>query len=125
MQFIINKDSVLPQLRIELINDGRGDFHRFHDCIQNADITFSMVNVDNGLIKIADAPCEIRLKDNDSCEEEYLICYSWKKRDTKEKGTYKGIFKIKFNDDLTSEEDAFPIGELIVPIVEDLVIVVK
>ena len=125
MQFLINQNSVLPQLRIELIQDGRGDFHRFHDCIQNADITFTMINVDSGVIKISNAPCSIRLKDNNSCEEEYLICYDWKKRDTKDKGIYKGLFTIKFNDDLVSETDVYPKGELIVPIVEDLIIVIK
>lgn len=125
MQFLINQNSVLPQLRIELIQDGRGDFHRFHDCIQNADITFTMINVDSGVIKISNAPCSIRLKDNNSCEEEYLICYDWKKRDTKDKGIYKGLFTIKFNDDLISEVDTYPKGELIVPIVEDLIIVIK
>ena len=125
MQFLINQNSVLPQLRIELIQDGRGDFHRFHDCIQNADITFTMINVDSGVIKISNAPCSIRLKDNNSCEEEYLICYDWKKRDTKDKGIYKGLFTIKFNDDLVSEVDTYPKGELIVPIVEDLIIVIK
>lgn len=125
MQFLINQNSVLPQLRIELIQDGRGDFHRFHDCIQNADITFTMINVDSGVIKISNAPCSIRLKDTNSCEEEYLICYDWKKRDTKDKGIYKGLFTIKFNDDLVSEVDTYPKGELIVPIVEDLIIVIK
>ena len=125
MQILINQNSVLPQLRIELIQDGRGDFHRFHDCIQNADITFTMINVDSGVIKISNAPCSIRLKDNNSCEEEYLICYDWKKRDTKDKGIYKGLFTIKFNDDLISEVDTYPKGELIVPIVEDLIIVIK
>ena len=125
MQFLINQNSVLPQLRIELIQDGRGDFHRFHDCIQNADITFTMINVDSGVIKISNAPCSIRLKDNNSCEEEYLICYDWKKRDTKDKGIYKGLFTIKFNDDLVSETDVYPKGELIVPIVEDLIIIIK
>lgn len=125
MQFIINQNSILPQLRIELIQDGRGDFHRFHDCIQNADITFTMTNVDSGIIKISNAPCSIMLKDNDSCEEEYVICYNWKKRDTKDKGIYKGLFTINFHDDLTSENDTFPQGELIVPIVEDLIILIK
>lgn len=125
MQFIINQNSILPQLRIELIQDGRGDFHRFHDCIQNADITFTMVNVDSGIVKISNEPCYIVVKDNNSCDEQYLICYDWKKRDTKDKGVYKGLFTITFNDDLTSENDNFPKGELIVPIVEDLIILIK
>lgn len=125
MQFIINQNSVLPSLRIELIQDGRGDFHKFYDCIQNADVTFTMTNVDTGVVKIANQPCKIVAKDNNSCEEQYVIMYEWKKRDTKDKGTYKGIFNINFNDDLTSENETLPNGELVVPIVEDLIILIK
>ena len=45
-QFTINKDSILPILRMELIYDGRHDFNKFWDAIQDADITFTMTNVD-------------------------------------------------------------------------------
>ena len=43
--FYINKDSVLPRLRVELAYDGKYEFMKtshFYAAIQNADVTFSM-----------------------------------------------------------------------------------
>jgi hypothetical protein len=42
MEFFINKNSTLPKLKMELINDGRNDFRNFYEKIQNATITFTM-----------------------------------------------------------------------------------
>lgn len=124
-EFYIKKDSVLPILSMELIFDGRHTYNKFHDAIQAADITFTMTNIDNGIIKIANAPCYIKLKENTNCVDEYLICYNWKKRDTKEKGIYEGEFTINFSNDLTSETTSFPNGELIIPIREKLIIKIE
>lgn len=125
-QFFINKDSVLPILRMELIYDGRHDFNKFWDAIQDSDITFTMTNVDTKVIKIANAPCYIKLREIDGCVDQYVICYDWKKRDTKERGTYEGIFTINFNGNLTSETDtSYPKGDLIMPIREKLMITIQ
>ena len=120
MTFFIRQNSELPILKMEIINDGRNKYQKFHDAIQDAKITFSMVNVDTGIIKISEAPCYIKRKDIDGCSEEYLICYQWKKRDTKEKGNYIGTFNIHFNGNLTSENIEYPKGDLIMPICEKL-----
>lgn len=125
-QFIINSSSILPILRMELIYDGRHSFEKFWDAVQNADITFTMTNVDTGVIKIANAPCYIKLREDEGCVDEYVICYEWKKRDTKEKGVYEGIFTINFNDEITNENGVtYPKGELIMPIREKLFIVIQ
>ena len=110
---------------MELIQDGRTNYRKIHEAIQSADITFSMINVNNGVYKILNQPAYIRLRDNNSCMDEYLICYNWKKRDTNEVGTFKGVFNIKFNDNLKGDDTIYPSGELIVPIREDLTIVIK
>lgn len=102
-QFFINKDSILPTLRLELIYDGRHDYNKFWDAIQNSDITFTMTNVDTNVIKVANGKCYIKLREIEGCVDEYVICYDWKKRDTKEKGTYEGVFTIKFNDTINNE----------------------
>ena len=91
MRFFIKQYSTLPQLRMEIVNDGRGDFRKYFDSIQNADIYFTMTNVDTSVIKISNAPCYIKEKEDGGCSEEYVICYDWQKRDTKEKGTYEYI----------------------------------
>ena len=125
MEFYINQNSELPVLEMELINNGLKDFKNFVECIQDADITFSMYNKDTNVYKIANDRAYIKLKDNTSCVEEYLICYNWRKRDTKEKGTYIGYFNINFRGDIVSEIDTYPTGELIMPIRQELTIIIK
>ncbi len=34
MEFFINKNSTLPKLKMELVNDGRNDFRKFFEKIQ-------------------------------------------------------------------------------------------
>lgn len=125
--FYINKDSELPSLRVELINDGRYDFMKssqFNNAIQNADITFSMWD-ENDVLKVSNAPCGVVLRGEDTCVDNYIIEYKWNKRDTKKKGQYKGQFKITFKDDLKEEGVIYDGGDLIMPIYEDLIIMVK
>lgn len=121
--FHIKKGSTLPTLRMELIEDGRHDYRKFYDSIQNCSITFTMVNIDTNITKVAKAPCYIKLKEDGGCVEKYVICYDWKERDTKDAGTYKGTFDITFNP-IKSDETEYPTGKLIMPIREALSIII-
>ena len=127
--FYINQNSELPILRMELIDDGRYEFiktDKFNNAIQNAAITFSMWD-EQGILKISNAPCSIILSEDRGCEDRYIIEYKWKKHDTKKKGQFKGRFDIKFNDDIKDENysNPYPSGDLIMPIYEDLIIMIK
>lgn len=124
-QFFITKGSTLPKLRMDVIHDGRYDFRKFYLAIQNADVTFTMYDQDTGIKKIANAPAEVVEKYGTGCEEQFVIQYSWNKRDTSEAGTYIGIFNIKFNDDLVMDGMTFPSGEMNAPIAEDLLITIS
>ena len=76
--FRICQNSILPTLRVELINDGRYDYlksYEFNNAIQNADVTFTMVG-DNGKIKISKSPATIVLVGENTCEERYIIEYA-------------------------------------------------
>jgi len=84
-----------------------------------------MVNVDTNVTKVARAKAYITLREGDDCSENYLICYDWKKHDTKECGTYKGTFEITFDDSIKNDSYSYPSGILNMPIREDLYIVVK
>ena len=128
MDFFINKGATLPVLKVELINDGRNDYHRYMELIQNSDIYFCMVDIENGVKKISMQPaiCEQKVLDcnqDDDCDEEYYLTYRWRERDTKRVGTYRGQFIIDIGDDLkiiqnglTSIPDG---GRLIIPIREE------
>lgn len=127
-EFIINKNSILPVLRMELINDGRYDFLKsdvIDKALQDSTITFSMRNVDTDILKISNAKCNLVLAKDTGCEEKYVIEYKWKERDTKEEGIFKGQFTINFNGNIKEENVDFPQGKLIMPISEDLIIIIK
>lgn len=123
-EFFINKNSLLPILRMELIEDGRHDFNKFHELIQNSSIVFTMVNRETGVTKIAKAPAYIKAREDGGCVEQYVICYDWKKRDVNEEGTFEGRFDIEFGEVKNDEYD-YPTGNLIMPIREDLMITIK
>lgn len=124
-QFAINKNATLPYLEIEPIYDGRHTYHKLYLAMQSASVTFTMVNIENGIKKIANAKCYIVPFDTDCCEEKFKIQYRWNKRDTNESGVFAGQFKIKFDDDITIDGYTFPKGELIVPISEELQILIN
>jgi hypothetical protein len=109
---------------MELIEDGRHTFNHFHECVQNADITFTMVNADTNVTKVAKAKAYIKLRENDDCTEQYVICYDWKAHDTKEAGTYIGTFEIDFNGELKNDNYTYPKGLLKMPIRENLYVTI-
>lgn len=124
-QFAINKNSTLPYLEIEPIHDGRHTYKKLYLALQAATVTFTMTNAENGIKKIVNAPCSIVQFDDEGCEEKYKIQYRWNRRDTSEPGIYIGTFKIRFDSDITIDGMTFPKGELIVPIAEELQIIVN
>lgn len=124
-EFYINAHATLPVLRMELINDGRYDFDKFYDAVQDADITFSMKDAETDILKVSKAPTKLMLAEDGGCEEKYVIEYDWTERDTKVPGIYKGWFEIKFRGNITQAGTNFPVGKLIMPIQEDLMIYVK
>ena len=120
--FEIKKNSTLPSLKVELIDDGTYDFCRrdmYNNAIQNADVTFSMKD-ENGVLKISKAKASIVKCCDCNCTESYSIEYKWNKRDTKEAGVFDAFFEINFKNDLYEEGVSYPKGNLIMPIHEQL-----
>lgn len=112
MEFFINKNSTLPVLKLELINDGRNDFKKFFELIQNAEIFFTMTDVVTGIKKIAKRVADTQLVEPTNCTgEEYYITYQFTNSQTNTSGRFVGQFEINFLDGS---------GTLIVPIREIL-----
>lgn len=113
MEFFINKNASLPTLKLELIQDGRNDFHRFFELIQNANIYFTMTDVVTGVKRIAKrkAGTQLVLPESDCVGEEYYLVYNFSQKETSVAGRYVGQFEIDFLDGS---------GVLIVPIREEL-----
>ena len=126
-EFFINQNSVNPVLEMELIDDGRYEFQKslINESIQDSVVTFSMIDEETGLLKVASEDANIVLADEESCQERYLLQYKWKHKDLNKVVTFIGKFEIKFNGDITSYGKTYQEGNLIVPIEEDLRIIIK
>lgn len=114
MEFYINKGATLNKLKLELIQDGRNDFNKFHESIQNANIYFTMTDIITGVKKIAKKKAGIELVIPTNCVgEEYYIVYNFTAKETAVAGRYIGQFEIEFLDGS---------GTLIMPVREELFI---
>lgn len=115
MEFSINKNSTLPVLKLELIQDGRNDFQKFHEKVQNANIYFTMTDVITGVKRIAKKQTGIQQVEpaSDCVGDEFYLIYQFTERDTAVAGRYVGQFEVEFLDGS---------GTLIVPIREELFI---
>lgn len=115
MEFFINKNATLPVLKLELIQDGRNDFQKFYESVQNANIYFTMADVVTGVKRIAKKETTIQLvtPQSNCIGDEYYLIYQFTERDTAVAGRYVGQFTIEFLDGS---------GTLIAPIREELFI---
>ena len=117
MEFFINKNSTLPKLKMELVNDGRNDFRKFYEKIQNATITFTMYDVETKVKRIACSSAHIEMVVANDCANTeiptYYITYQFSEFQTSRSGRYNGYFTITFLDGT---------GTLIAPIRDELYI---
>ena len=121
-QFNIVQNATLPYLEMEVINDGRHNFDKIYIALQAADVTCNMIDNNNGIKRIVNKKCNIVPIEDNGCIEKVKVQYQWNKNDTKEKGQFKGYFKVTFKDNIVMEDITFPKGDLIVPIAEELII---
>ena len=113
MEFFIRKDSIEPVLKMQLIQDGRNDFRKFYQGLENAMLSFSMKKVDTGEYVILNKAAGIVQKTeiDPINDPEYYIYYRWQPTDVMEAGRYQGQFLIEFLTDGT---------QLVAPVREDL-----
>ena len=111
MEFYIKKNSTLPKLQVEVINESRNGYNQLDPNISASTVTFSMSHVENDIFKIANSPATIKVMDDGSG---YILSYQFTKKNTNRNGRYKGVFTI-INERATYE----------IPINEDLFIQVS
>ena len=113
MEFFIKKNATLPLLKMQIVNDGKGDIRSFMERIELSTIFFSMVNVDTGTSKILNKGGGFVEKTfiEPNAEPEYYVYYRFTSSDTNKIGRYEGQFLMKCDD-----------GNLIFPIREPLYI---
>lgn len=127
-EFFIKTGSNYPALRMELIEDGRYDFHKakINNALQDSDVVFSMKDIETGILKVSKAKAVIKNADTEGCEDRYIVEYDWQTRDTAKPGIYEGWFDIVFKGDVIEAGVDYPsAGKLRVPVTEDLLIYVR
>jgi len=95
--FFIKKDSTYPELKYPLIQKIREQYDISDNMLENVAITFSMIDADTGLYRIANVPANLVIINdrlNNPDEEQYTLTYRFKLKDTKKAGRFYGEFKI-------------------------------
>jgi hypothetical protein len=114
MEFNIKKNGTLPLLKMQVVDDGRGEeFDSFMSFIETSSLYFSMMDVETGSYKIHLEPAGFveKTQIDPNAKVEYYIYYKFPKKYTNRVGRYEGEFVLKNSD-----------GTLILPIREKLYI---
>ena len=128
IEFFVRQGANYPALRMELIEDGRYDFHKakINNALQDSDVVFSMKDIETGILKVSKAKAVIKNADTEGCEDKYVVEYDWQTRDTAKPGIYEGWCDIDFKGDVVEAGVDYPsAGKLRVPVTEDLLIYVR
>jgi hypothetical protein len=99
--FFIKKDSTLPELKFPLTQDIMEKYDITHDMLNNVAVTFSMVDVDTGIYRIANIYGNLVINNNRPeypDEAQYTLTYRFKPYQTMKVGRFIGEFKLDFLD---------------------------
>ena len=115
MNFYIKKNSTLPKLKFELVNDGRSDY-LLNTALDNS-YTFylSLWDIEKKIYKTTNKECEITSETNDEGLISYFVNYQFSLSETKDNKKYE--VQISYID--PNGIAIFPIKEKIYCIVED------
>jgi hypothetical protein len=96
MEFYIKKNATLPLLKMQVVKDGRSDYNRFMQLLEESSIFFSMVDIETGIPKIQNKPAGLVNKTflDPNADPEYYIFYQFSNLETKKPGRYEGQFII-------------------------------
>lgn len=103
MNFYIKQGATLPLLALEFTDNGYISSlgNEFYDRLENAQITFSMIDEKKCSPIIKCSPAQLVEVENcidKSCAKKYLLVYQFNERQTSKLGTYLGDFQIVFYD---------------------------
>ena len=112
--FFIKKDSTLPELKYPLTQHTMEQYDITKDMLENVAVTFSMVDTDTGLYRIANVAANLVVNNNRPeypDEVQYTLVYRFKLKDTAKTGRFAGEFKVDF----ISSGDAGGCGKITLP----------
>jgi len=97
--FFIKKNSTFPLFKYPLIQQIREKYDITDDMLENVAVTFSMMDADTGLYKIANAPANLVIINDIAAnpdEEKYTLTYKFKLKDTNRSGRYLAEITVDF-----------------------------
>jgi len=97
--FFIKKDSTLPELKYPLVQQIREQYDISDDMLENVAVTFSMIDADTGLYRIANVAGNLNVISDPASrpdEEKYTLAYRFRLSDTRKTGRYLVEFKLDF-----------------------------
>ena len=97
--FFIKKDSTLPVLKFPLTQHTMEQYDITPDMLENVAVTFSMVDAETGLFRIANVAGDLVVNNNrpDYPDElTYTLTYNFKLSQTRKAGRFLGEFKLDF-----------------------------
>ena len=97
--FFIKKDSTLPELKYPLTQHTMQQYDITPDMLENVAVTTSMININTGIYRIANAAGNLVINNNRSeypDEVQYTLTYRFKLSQTAKVGRYQAEFVIDF-----------------------------
>ena len=97
--FFIKKDSTLPVLKFPLTQHTLEQYDITPDMLENVAVTFSMMEADTGLYRVANVAGNLVVNNNrpDYPDEvQYTLTYKFKLPQTRKAGRFLGEFKLDF-----------------------------
>ena len=103
--FFIKKDSTLPELKFPLIQQIREKYDISDDMLENCAVTFSMIDAETGLYRVANAAANLVISEDRVAEPDevkYTLTYRFTLSQTSKTGRFKAEFVIDFLEDGSS-----------------------
>jgi len=97
--FFIKKDSTLPELKYPLTQHTMEQYDITPDMLENVAVTTSMININTGIYRIANAAGNLVINNNRleyPDEVQYTLIYRLKLSQTAKVGRYQAEFVIDF-----------------------------
>ena len=91
MEFFIRKNSTLPKLQIEVINESRFGYTQLDELLSVSTITLSLFDPEKEVYKLVNRPATAHANDDGSG---FYISYQFTQKETSKLGRYLATFKI-------------------------------
>ncbi len=120
--FFIKKNSNLPKLKFPLSEYLLLRYDITDEMLENCAVTFSMVDADSGVYKIANKGADLVVNDNfqeNPDDDKYNLSYKFSVSDTSKAGIYLGEFKVDFLGENQCGKITFPNTDKITIVVQD------